>query len=73
MKLSDYRNKVLEEYPDAFMDNDKAGFPSLYMIYGNSSRSVILGKGIGTRAAWQAAYFEHIHIPLSELYFDDGQ
>lgn len=53
MKLSDYRNKVWESYPDSFMDYDSNGNA---VIYKNSLRYTTIGHGKTPLLAWQDAW-----------------
>lgn len=58
MKLSEYRDDVIKEYPNAFVESTPINGKSFYSVFEDSSRSVSLGGGKTPLKAWQNAHIE---------------
>mgnify|MGYP003387698541 CR=1 FL=1 len=56
MKLSEYRDDVIKEYPNAFVESTPIGRKSFYTVFEDSSRSVTLGGGKTPLMAWAMAF-----------------
>lgn len=71
MKLSDYRDAVINEYPNCFMDRIEAGSP--WVIFKDSSRDSIIGEGRTPLYAWQDAYIQEFGDPEGRIESDNDR